>query len=127
LESHEQGVIVREKPAAWFYKGSVFAEALLLAEVGNSVGAIQVAGTAQPAQLPFFVTTCDYTLIGEELYAASAYLSKEPVQIGTLRGQDIGKAIVLTIIMIGTLLATIGAVTGSSWPQLFLDLFKDLK
>ncbi|MBH0177880.1 MAG: hypothetical protein HP491_08440, partial [Nitrospira sp.] len=78
-------------------------------------------------QLPFFVTTCDYTLIGEELYAASAYLSKEPVQIGTLRGQDIGKAIILSTIVIGTVLATIGVVTGAQWPSLFLDLFKDVK
>jgi hypothetical protein len=66
-------------------------------------------------------------LIGEELYAASAYLSKEPVQIGTLRGQDIGKAIILSAIVIGTLLATIGVVTGAQWPSLFLDLFKDVK
>ena len=73
------------------------------------------------------MTTCDYTLIGEELYAASAYLSKEPIQIGTLRGQDIGKAVVLSVILIGTLLATVGVVTGGAWPQLFLDLFKDLK
>ena len=50
-------------------------------------GAIQIAGTDSDHQLPFFVTTCDYTLIGEELYAASAYLSKEPIQIGTLRGR----------------------------------------
>jgi hypothetical protein len=66
-------------------------------------------------------------LIGEELYAASAYLSKEPIQIGTLRGQDIGKAVILGVIMVGTVLATIGVVTGAQWPHLFLDLFKDLK
>ena len=66
-------------------------------------------------------------MIGEELYAASAYLSKEPIQIGTLRGQDIGKAVILSAIMIGTVLATICVVTGAQWPQLFLDLFKDLK
>jgi hypothetical protein len=73
------------------------------------------------------VTTCDYTLIGEELYAASAYLSKEPIQIGTLRGQDLGKAVILSVILIGTVIATIGVAAGVSWPQLFLDLFKDLK
>ena len=73
------------------------------------------------------MTTCDYTLIGEELYAASAYLSKEPVQIGTLRGQDIGKAVVLSAIAIGVVLVTVGAVTGAQWPQFFLDLFRDLK
>jgi hypothetical protein len=121
------GIMLRKKPAANFFMGSYFAESLLLTETGASTGAIQIAGTDSDHQLPFFVTTCDYTLIGEELYAASAYLSKEPVQIGTLRGQDIGKAVILSVIMIGTLLATVGVATESSWPQLFLDLFKDLK
>jgi hypothetical protein len=49
------------------------------------------------------------------------------VQIGTLRGQDIGKAFILSVIAIGTLLATVGVMTGAQWPQQFLDLFKDLK
>jgi hypothetical protein len=121
------GIMLRKKPAANFFMGSYFAESLLLTETGASTGAIQIAGTDSDHQLPFFVTTCDYTLIGEELYAASAYLSKEPVQIGTLRGQDIGKAVILAAVMIGTVLATIGVATGSLWPQVFLDLFKDLK
>ncbi|HTL63184.1 MAG TPA: DUF6754 domain-containing protein, partial [Nitrospira sp.] len=121
------GIMLRKKPAANFFMGSYFAESLLLTETGASTGAIQIAGTDSDHQLPFFVTTCDYTLIGEELYAASAYLSKEPIQIGTLRGQDIGKAVILSVILIGTVLATVGVATGASWPQLFLDLFKDLK
>ena len=121
------GIMLRKRPAANFFMGSYFAESLLLTETGASTGAIQIAGTDSDHQLPFFVTTCDYTLIGEELYAASAYLSKEPIQIGTLRGQDIGKAVILTVVMLGTVLATIGVATGAQWPQLFLDLFKDLK
>lgn len=121
------GIMLRKKPAANFFMGSYFAEALLLTETGASTGAIQIAGTDSDHQLPFFVTTCDYTLIGEELYAASAYLSREPVQLGTLRGQDIGKAMILSVIGIGVLLATLGVVTQAAWPQYFLDFFKDVK
>jgi len=121
------GIMLRKKPAANFFMGAYFAESLLLTETGASTGAIQIAGTDSDHQLPFFVTTCDYTLIGEELYAASAYLSKEPIQIGTLRGQDIGKAFILSVMAVGTLLATLGVVTGAQWPQLFLDFFRDLK
>lgn len=121
------GIMLRKKPAANFFMGAYFAESLLLTETGASTGAIQIAGTDSDHQLPFFVTTCDYTLIGEELYAASAYLSKEPVQIGTLRGQDIGKAAILSVLAVGTIVATVGVVTGAQWPQLFLDLFRDLK
>jgi hypothetical protein len=121
------GIMLRKKPAANFFMGSYFAEALLLTETGASTGAIQIAGTDSDHQLPFFVTTCDYTLIGEELYAASAYLSKEPVQVGTLRGQDIGKALILCVLGIGTVMATLGVIFDAQWPKLFLDLFRDVK
>ncbi len=100
------GHMVREKPAACFYLGTFYAESLILAETGNLIGAIQIAGTAETAQLPFFVAACDYTLIGEELFAASAYLSGEPDQLGSLRGQDIGKIVVAAGLLIGCIIAT---------------------
>jgi hypothetical protein len=121
------GIMLRRKPAANFFMGSYFAESLLLTETGASTGAIQIAGTDSDHQLPFFVTTCDYTLIGEELYAASAYLSREPVQVGTLRGQDMGKAFLLSVLGVGIVLATVGTLLNSEWPMFFLDLFRDLK
>lgn len=121
------GIMLRRNPAANFYMGSYFAESLLLTETGASTGAIQIAGTDSDHQLPFFVTTCDYTLIGEELYAASAYLSREPVQVGTLRGQDLGKGFILGVLGLGTLLATGSILFGTDAPLILLDLFKDLK
>lgn len=102
------GMVVREHPATIFLMGSFYAESLILAETGNSVGAIQIAGTGQPSQLPFFVAACDYTLIGEELFAASAYLSREPNQLGSLKGQDLGKAFLLGAIIVGVILETTG-------------------
>lgn len=102
------GIMNRERPAANFYMGYFYAESLLLAETGAGTGAIQIAGTDSYTQLPFFITTCDYTLMGEELYAASAYLSKEPLLLGSLRAQDIGKAILIVILVAGTALATFG-------------------
>jgi hypothetical protein len=98
------GIMVREKPAANFLLGAFWAESLIIAETGFSIGAIQVSGTANPAQIPFFVAACDYTLIGEELYAASAYLSKNPQQIGSLKGQDFGKIFVISLIVVGVIL-----------------------
>ncbi len=100
------GLFVRERPAAVFLQGQFYAESLILAETGNYVGAIQIAGTAQPAQLPFFVAACDYTLIGEELFAASAYLSRDHKLLGSLKGQDVGKFIFLFFILVGSLFVT---------------------
>ena len=101
------GMMVRDRPATNILMGYFFAESLLLAETGASIGAIQIAGTDSYTQLPFFITTCDYTLMGEELYAASAYLSREPKLLGSLKGQDIGKAVLLIAMILGTLLATV--------------------
>jgi hypothetical protein len=101
------GLVVREKPATIFYMGAFYAESLILVETGNSIGAIQIAGTAMPAQLPFFVAACDYTLIGEELFAASAYLSREPRLLGSLKGQDVGKAIIITALLVGVVWQTL--------------------
>lgn len=112
------GRMVRDKPAANFLIGSFYAESLLLAEAGQSTGAIQIAGTAEVAQLPFFVTTCDYTLIGEELYAASAYLSREPVVLGSIKGQDAVKLILLIWIIVGILFYTF---TGNDVMQTLLQ------
>ncbi len=111
------GMMVREKPATNLYLGCFYAESLILAETGHYTGAIQIAGTAMPDQLPFFVAACDYTLLGEELYAASAYLSQEPIQIGSLKGQDFGKLIFILVIVIGVITRLLGN-------QYFYNLFK---
>ena len=105
------GMMLREKPAAVFLQGTFYAESLLMAETGNSIGAIQIAGTDSEHQLPFFIAACDYTLIGEELYAATAYLSKDPMFLGSLRGQDWGKVVIFAAIVIGIILE----LSGVNW------------
>lgn len=103
------GIMLREKPASCIYQGCFYSESLILAETGFVSGAIQVAGTANISQLPFFVAACDYTLIGEEFFAASAYLSKEPSILASIKASDWLKMVVLPVILIGVLLATLAA------------------
>jgi hypothetical protein len=102
------GMMLRERPAAAIYMGQFTAESLLIAEVGQSTGAIQIAGTASPDQLPFFIAACDYTLIGEELYAASAYLSGDPRMLGSLKGQDLMKVLIAAAVVVGTIAVSAG-------------------
>ncbi len=102
------GLMLREKPATNFFIGRFWAESLIIAETGAQTGAIQIAGTDAVLQLPFFVAACDYTLIGEELYAASAYLSHDPLLIGALKVQDYGKIASIVIALAISLLAFIG-------------------
>ena len=99
------GIMLRERPATNFFIGRFWAESLIIAETGAQTGAIQIAGSDSVLQLPFFVAACDYTLICEELYAASAYLSHEPLLMSSLKAQDYGKIIVLVILLIFTILS----------------------
>lgn len=113
------GWMMRSKPATCIYLGQFHAESLLLAETGNAAGAIQIAGTAQPEQLPFFIAACDYTLIGEELYAASAYLTKEPKLMGSLKAQDLFKFVIGGVIVIGALAVTLDLGWAESYKAWF--------
>jgi len=101
------GIMLREGPATNIYMGKFFAESLILAETGALAQAIQISGTDEIAQIPFFIVACDYTLIGEELYAASAYLGREPVLLGSLKAQDYAKAIVLACAVLGIIAANL--------------------
>jgi hypothetical protein len=114
------GIMMRDKPATHIFMGAFYAESLLLAETGNAIGAIQIAGTANPEQLPFFIAACDYTIMGEELYAASAYLSREPLMLGSLKGQDLVKIVLVTLMVVLALLGVAGAFGQDFVDHLFL-------
>jgi hypothetical protein len=111
------GIMLRDRPAAHIFMGSFYAESLMLAETGFSTGAIQIAGTANVAQLPFFVVACDYTLIGEELFAASAYLSGDPRLVGGLKGADMLKLAIVAVVIVGCVLETAGIHGFTLWMQ----------
>ncbi len=109
------GIMMREKTAAHLFLGAFFAESLILSETGFSTGAIQIAGTANVHQLPFFVVACDYTLIGEEYFAASALVTKNHDMLGTVKATDWVK---VTII-----LAIAAAMILELWGITFLDSY----
>jgi hypothetical protein len=107
------GLLHRQKPGAAFLFGAFAAESLVLSEAGQQVGARQVAASVSPEQVAFFICTCDYTLIGEELFGASAYLGRDPVQVATVAAQDRFKLLLCGIILLGVACATVSAV----WPS----------
>ena len=77
---------------------------LLMAEPGARMGVLQIAGDPGLFQVPFFVCTCNNVIIGEEYFAAGAYLSPDPTMRSTLVSQDIIKAIMAALILAGTVL-----------------------
>jgi hypothetical protein len=80
--------------------GSFGDEFLLMSEVGAGRGIDQVGGTASPQILPFVYASADHTLIGEEIFAAGAYLLDKTSHIASLATQDwIRTAIIITIVI----------------------------
>lgn len=97
------GLMNRERVAANFFFGNFAAESLILAETGQALGAIQIAGTPSTLQIPFFIAACDFTVIGEEYYAVTAYLTREPILLGSVWGQDICRISLAALILAVTL------------------------
>ncbi len=109
------GIIMREKTAAHFYLGAFYAESLILSETGFATGAIQIAGTANIHQLPFFVVACDYTLIGEEYFATSGLVTRNPELLGTLKATDWVKLVLITALLASMVLELFGISIIHSW------------
>ena len=105
----------REKVASVILVGEFQAESMMLAEAAAQVGAVTIAGTSRTAQIPFFVAACDYTLIGEEIFAGGAYLAKDAIKIGNLAAQDWGKLAAMIMIILGSLMATFGNTAMIDW------------
>jgi len=97
--------MAKYNPASVFYFGDFTYESMVFAEMGNNVGAVQVAGCENPKQTAFFIVGCDYCLIGEELFAAGAYLKRDVVQMATLLAQDRIKILAFLALLLGILIS----------------------
>lgn len=106
------GWMLKERPATCFYFGWWEADSLMFAETGQTIGAMQIAGTDQLYQVPFFVAACDYALIGEEFWAASAKISQDPQLLGSIGAQDVFKLVMLGLIVLGILACFVPALDG---------------
>jgi len=102
------GIFQRERPGANLMMGPFYAESMMLAEAGAQIGAIQVGGTGRVIQVPFFIAACDYTLVGDELFVAGAYIARKPIQVGAIYAQDFGKWLTLVLVVLGTIMSTAG-------------------
>jgi hypothetical protein len=94
--------------AGAFFLGSWYHKAVIFTENAARVGAMMLGGTDTTHNIPFLVAICDYSIIGEELYALGAYVSEDPTVSSSLAGQDIGKFIAAILIVIGSILITLG-------------------
>jgi hypothetical protein len=92
-----------------FYLGRFGSEAIPFAEVGAQKGCLQIAGTPNTWGAIFLVATCDYMMLGDELFAAAAIASESPVETAALIGSDALRLIVMAILAAGILLVNVGS------------------
>ncbi|MGH8103260.1 MAG: DUF6754 domain-containing protein, partial [bacterium] len=102
----------RERVGASFLLGWFGYESLIIAEGGTRAGAYQIGGSSIYYQIPFFVCCCDYVIIGEEYYAASAYLSEDPPRMASLVAQDWMKLALWAVGLLGAIWQTLHALRG---------------
>jgi hypothetical protein len=108
----------REKTAGAVMTGFFTGDTTLVAEGAALAGALTVAGLNRVTHVAYFVVQADYTLIGEELLVAGAYVSRDEIKLGSIRGQDHLKAIGVVVMVVGVLMATFSSATP------ILDLLK---
>ncbi len=107
-------IMMTENVGAAILLGSYHHAGLMVVETANRVGAMSVGGTDSLSQLCWFVAGCDYSLLGEEIYALGAYISENPVSLGAIAGQYLLQLDVLIMTVVGVLLTQVG-VDVASW------------
>ena len=100
-----------EHVSANIFAGHFGAEIALLTEAGERSRSLTVAGSdSLPAQAVLYATT-DEPLLGEELYAAGAYLGAGAAHTASLGMQDILRWLLAVIIVIGAIFKLLGILS----------------
>jgi hypothetical protein len=91
--------------------GSFGQEFLLIGEVGAQQGVPQLGGasaTPNTTGLPLVYLTVDGALIGEEIYAAEAYLARTPAPLARLLTHDALRTVIIAAIVVLLVLSAFG-------------------
>jgi hypothetical protein len=71
----------------------------------NLSNVVTLGGTANVHQIHNFVACFDYAVIGDEVYALSAYLTHDPRDVGNVMGLDYAKLIIMAMLILGAIYA----------------------
>lgn len=82
-------------------------EYLLMGEAAARQERTHIGGASDPNVLPFIYASARETLLGEEIYAAGAYLQKLPSHLGSLLAQDTMRWVIALIILAGVVITSL--------------------
>lgn len=94
------GLIHQDKVTGNVMVGRFGPELMLMAEAAQRQDVTQVIGTDDPTAMALATAVTENTLIGEELFAAAAYMDNTPEQVASLRIQDIVRLLVMVAILV---------------------------
>jgi hypothetical protein len=98
----------RQKLEASQLIGNFGQEFLLAGEDGAQRGVPQLGGTTNATGLSLIYLTAEGALIGEEIYAAEAYLARSPAPLARLLTQDALRTVIIIAIVLVLILAAVG-------------------
>jgi hypothetical protein len=103
-------VIFDQQVAANVLAGHFSSEVALITDAGERSGSLTLAGSDNiPGQAVLYAAAQE-PLIGEELYAAGAYLQAGPTHIASLRAQDFLRWVIILIILVGAAIKFLGVL-----------------
>ena len=101
-------VIYDEQVSATVLAGHFGSEAALITDAAERNDSLSMAGSDSITATSVFIATAQEPLIGEELFAAGAYINAGPIHASSLRAQDIFRWVIVGAILVGALLKLIG-------------------
>lgn len=100
-------VLQNEQVAVHMLNGSFGFEAGLAADFGERAGSFVIGGTDDVQSQSLMYAVAQAPLIGEEVFAAPAYLDAGPMHKASLRAQDVVRFILIALIVLGVVFETV--------------------
>jgi hypothetical protein len=97
----------REAHTANVLLGRFGAEGLWMAEAMRTPAMAQLGGSSDPRGVALLAASLDEVVIGEEVFAAGAYLHR-PSHLGSLAMQDMLRMVMILSILVGVILFSLG-------------------
>ena len=103
------GLMQREQPGACIFIGPFLVEGIHLGINSRRINTMAIGGNTSYSMGAFMFVTMDYVLLGEEMFAAGAYMTEDPVNISGIAAEDVMKWVICGILVVGTLFKLVGS------------------
>jgi len=101
-------VVYDQQVAVNILTGSFGSEVALITDAAGRTHSTSLGGSDNVAAQAVLYASAQEPLIGEELYAAGAYLQAGPMHLGSVRAQDIMRWVLIGFTLVGVLLKMVG-------------------